>query len=95
MESTEQFFSALAKLNYIQAISLLVIGLLFFIGPVWLKKKYLKRVGKTIDARIEDRNSWIVFPPPYNFTEKLLLAVIYIVSFLGLIFIVNSGFEAS
>ena len=59
MENIEQFFSVLSKLNYVQIITLPIICLIFFVGPVWLKKKHLKRVGKTIDARIEDRNSSI------------------------------------
>ena len=81
-----KFFS---KLDISQIILILTLAINMFLGPILVKKKYLHRVGLKIDERIENRNEWILFPKQYNLTEKTLIILIYISSFLLLIITVN------
>ena len=74
--------SFLLNFNLEQIILLFLIALIFFVGPIYLKRVFFKRIGKTSHPCFDNRNSWILFPPPYNFTERLLLTLIYALSLL-------------
>jgi hypothetical protein len=94
MKSTFDFSSliyALSKLHFLQIIFLLLAALILFLGPAIVKRKYLKRVGLEIDERIEDRNSWILYPKQYNRTEKILMVVIFFGSFFLGVLALNIG----
>jgi hypothetical protein len=72
MENFSMLFNFLSRLNYFQIILLLLAMLIMFLGPVFVKKKYLYRLGLEKDERIENRNEWILYPKQYNFPEKSL-----------------------
>ncbi len=89
MEYFDSLILMLSKLNALQAFLLVCAALIFFISPYLVKKKYLKRTKQKYDEVIEDRNSWILIPPPYNLIEKIFVITVYIVSFILIIFAVN------
>ena len=70
---------AVSIYNCIQFLLMIIALLLGYFGSNYIKNCYLKRVNKVVDERIEDRNSWLFFPPVYNLSEKVSLLVIYIV----------------
>ena len=81
---------ALWGLNLPQIILIILSALLIYFGPVLVKRKYLNRVGLEIDENVEDRNSWILYPNKYDFSEKVIMILIYISSFLMMILAVNA-----
>jgi hypothetical protein len=74
-------FTILVNLDVLKLVCLVIAGLFIYVGPLLIKKKYLKRTSIAIDEKLENRNSWIFFPDSYNFNEKALLLVVYILSF--------------
>lgn len=89
MEYIDYLFTMLSKLHYFQIIFLLCALVVFLAGPYWIKSKYLKRTNQQYDEVIEDRNSWILLPPPYNLIEKTQLIIVYITAFVLGILAVN------
>lgn len=85
-----RLFDALWGLNLPQIILIILSALLIYLGPVLVKRKYLNRVGLEIDENVEDRNSWILYPKKYDFSEKSLMILIYIGSFLMVVLAVNA-----
>lgn len=85
MEHINNFLLMLSKLNYLQIIFFLCAISILFFGNYWIKYKYLKRTNQKYDKAIENRNSWIFFPPPYNLVEKVQLVIIYITFFILMI----------
>lgn len=81
---------ALWGLNLPQIILIILSALLIYFGQILVKRKYLNRVGLEIDENVEDRNSWILYPNKYDFSEKVLMILIYISSFLMMILAVNA-----
>jgi len=77
MDDTGLASSFLLNFNFAQIILLLIIGLIFFIDPILFKKIFFKRIGKTSHSCFENRNSWIFYAPPYSFTERLFLVLIF------------------
>jgi hypothetical protein len=81
-----RFFS---KLSFLQIILMLLSALILFLGPVLVKRKYLRRAGLEVNERIENRNEWILFPKQYNFNERALMILIFISSFFLVVLLVN------
>ncbi|MBD9359689.1 hypothetical protein [Methylomonas fluvii] len=81
---------ALWRLNVPQVLLVILSALLIYFGPALVNRKYLNRVGLEIDENVEDRNSWILYPNKYNVSEKALMILIYISSFLIVVLAVNT-----
>ncbi|WAR43122.1 hypothetical protein [Methylomonas rapida] len=84
-----KFVDVLWRLNLSQIVLIILSALLIYFGPVLVKRKYLNRVGLEIDESIEDRNSWILYPNKYDFSEKFLMILIYLCSFLMVVLAAN------
>ena len=82
-------FKFLLELEGAKLVCLVFAGLLIFVGPTLIKKRYLTRNGISIDEQLEDRNSWLVFPKQYNLYEKFLLLFVYMFAFFLIIVAVN------
>lgn len=89
MDYLTGFFEAISKLHAAQLVILLISIVIVFFCPSIIKRKYLVRNKIAIDDRIEDRNSWIFFPPGFNFFEKFLWTMCYLIPLILIVFAVN------
>jgi hypothetical protein len=85
-----KLIDAVSRLSIFQVALIVLSALIIYFGPTLVKRKYLRRVGLEVDENIEDRNSWIFYPKQYDSSEKILMILIYVSSFLFVVLAVNA-----
>lgn len=75
------FSRFISALHFNQGACIFLAALTIFLGPFFIKKKYLKRRGIEVDEALDEHNSWLFVPKQYNTAEKILMILVYVFSF--------------